>query len=370
MMLNPDTYPNQKILYIGGFELPDKNAAAQRVVGIAKALRELGYTVCFLNSLKEFNGIEQIKKEYFGFECYEYRREREFDYLFSAKTALAKIADVKPDIILAYNYPAFALDKIRKYCNTNNISCYADATEWYQATGSNLIYRIVKDLDTKRRMEVVQKKLDGIIAISRYLYDYYKDCVNTAMIPPTVDLSEDKWKIPVERKDNAVTFVYAGSPSAQKERLDLIISAVEQVPSEYNVLLNVLGINAEQFSQMYGVDIATSERIKFWGRIEHRKVIEIIRMADWSIILRENNKVVQAGFPTKLVESISCGTPVIVNEFSNIKEYLDETNSIVIQEVTAINGAILKAISSSAKIRRDTFDYHQYLEPLRKLLTK
>ena len=29
------------VLYIGGFELPDKNAAAQRVVGIAKSLRDL-----------------------------------------------------------------------------------------------------------------------------------------------------------------------------------------------------------------------------------------------------------------------------------------------------------------------------------------
>lgn len=36
------------IIYVGGFELPDKNAAAQRVLSIAKILRELGYDVIFL----------------------------------------------------------------------------------------------------------------------------------------------------------------------------------------------------------------------------------------------------------------------------------------------------------------------------------
>ena len=41
-----------KILYVGGFQLPDKNAAAQRVVNIAKALRDLGHEVIFLHNVK------------------------------------------------------------------------------------------------------------------------------------------------------------------------------------------------------------------------------------------------------------------------------------------------------------------------------
>ena len=35
------------IIYIGGFELPDKNAAAHRVLNNAKIIRELGYEVFF-----------------------------------------------------------------------------------------------------------------------------------------------------------------------------------------------------------------------------------------------------------------------------------------------------------------------------------
>ena len=36
------------ILYVGGFELPDKNAAAHRVLSNGKLLRDLGYEVSFV----------------------------------------------------------------------------------------------------------------------------------------------------------------------------------------------------------------------------------------------------------------------------------------------------------------------------------
>ena len=39
---------SKTVLYVGGFILPDKNAAAQRVVGIAKILRDIGYNVVFM----------------------------------------------------------------------------------------------------------------------------------------------------------------------------------------------------------------------------------------------------------------------------------------------------------------------------------
>lgn len=58
-----------KILYVGGFQLPDKNAAAQRVVNIAKALRDLGHEVIFLHNVKDVK--KAVWKIYYGFRCYE-----------------------------------------------------------------------------------------------------------------------------------------------------------------------------------------------------------------------------------------------------------------------------------------------------------
>lgn len=355
------------ILYIGGFELPDRNAAAQRVIGIAKGLREIGNEVIFLNSLKkcELNHVEE--KEYFGFKCYEYKRENVKDYLFSAKTALSMIQKIKPDVVIAYNYPAVALEKIRKYCKNNNFKCYADATEWYQAVGENIVYRVIKNLDTAYRMRYVQKKLDGVIAISRFLYDYYKDSVKTILIPPTVDLTDDKWNIAATKKKDVVAFVYAGVPTALKEKLDTIVSAVEKVSGKHKIVLNVVGITGQQFVEMYNWTSDVPSAVKFWGRVEHKQVISIVKSSDWAIILRDNNRVVKAGFPTKLVEAISCGTPVIVNEFSNVCDYIGDENGIVVKNVDNITMEILKACDGLLSIDNRCFDYRNYLKELERI---
>ena len=69
--------------------------------------------------------------------------------------------------------------------------------------------------------------MDGVIAISRYLYEYYNDRVNTIQIPPLVDIQEEKWNS-LEKINSEVTkFVYAGVPSSQKERIDILVDAIE-----------------------------------------------------------------------------------------------------------------------------------------------
>ena len=40
-------YKNGTVIYVGNFEMPDKNAAAHRVLNNAKIFKELEYRVCF-----------------------------------------------------------------------------------------------------------------------------------------------------------------------------------------------------------------------------------------------------------------------------------------------------------------------------------
>lgn len=355
------------VLYIGGFELPDKNAAAQRVIGIAKGLRDSGYTVIFVNALKEYKDEPQ-NKSYFGFKTIEYQREKDSDYLFGAKRVTSIISEMKPSVIIAYNYPAVALNKIRKYCKKNSTRCIADVTEWPKPVGGNLAYRIIKELDTLYRMRFVQKRLDAVIAISRYLYDYYKQYVPTALIPPTVDIKDKKWSNGTNTESEVTSFSYAGSPSALKEKLDIIVDAVEACAKDRPVVFNIIGITKEQFIKMYSWNKEISDAIVFWGRRTHEEVLKLVQESTWTIILRENNIVVKAGFPTKLVESISCGTAVIINEFSNVTDYLNETNSIVISGYGEIKDAIVKSCGIKKQVDREQFDYARYEKDLESVI--
>ena len=96
--------------------------------------------------------------------------------------------------------------------------------------------------------------------------------------------------------------------------------------------------------------------------------IRIVKESTWSIILRDDNAVVKAGFPTKLVESISCGTPVIANSFSNVLEYLDERNSLIVNDLSYFSAIIKEACSKKVVPNHELFDYHRYTEEIKKVL--
>lgn len=358
----------KRVLYIGGFVLPDRNAAAQRVIGIAKSLKEVGYEVCFVNAIERCNKEFQIK-EYYGFKTYEYNRKSNLDYFFFAHKTLSIIKDIKPFIIIAYNYPAIALNKIRKFSQKNGIKCVADSTEWYKPKGGNIAYRIIKTLDTEYRMRYVQKRMDAVIAISRYLFDYYKACVPTTMIPPTVDILDKKWAKNTDCKNTGtIAFVYAGSPSATKEKLDVVVSAIEECLYRNKIILYIVGITKNQFLHMYSWKGDLPKEIVFKGHVSHLEAIDFVKRANWSIILRQNNAVVKAGFPTKLVESISCGTPVIANVFSNIEDFLCNDNSFVVRNMNMVSKYIEEACSKETHVDIQLFDYHNYTKMLEKLL--
>ena len=156
-------------------------------------------------------------------------------------------------------------------------------------------------------------------------------------------------------------------PYALKEKLDTIVSAIETVSQEQNVVLNVVGVTEQQFVELYNWTGDVPIAVKFWGRVEHKQVIKIVKSSDWAIILRDNNRVVKAGFPTKVVESISCGTPVLVNHFSNIEDYLNNENSIF-TSMSNLEQSIIEASKKKSIPNTYVFDYRNYLGELDRLL--
>lgn len=360
----------KKILYIGGFELPDKNAAAQRVVGIAKALRDLGHEVYFLNYSISECASTILKKKYFGFKCYEINKARDLKYRTEIVIEKVAINNIRPDVVIAYNYPSISLEKLRKFCNSRNIKVIGDVTEWDLAEG-NLIYSLAKNIDTKYRMEVIHPKLDGLICISRYLYDYYKDKTESILVPPLVDITDEKWdvKFSQEKNSNTTYFVYAGSPSAKKERLNDVVKAINEASKKRKIKMHVVGVTRDQFITMYSWSDSLPDNIKFLGRVSHEEAIKEVKFADWSIILRDDNRKVKAGFPTKLVESITCGTPVIANEFSNISDYLNKDNAMILEKGQHLTEIFISATNQKRNFNKSIFDYRNYIKTIESFFT-
>jgi len=367
------------IVYIGGFELPDKNAAAHRVINNSKAFRELGYKVVFIDASKDNNtsiDILKTKKEYFGFDTYSVpypnRAKAWLNYLTDIKS-FVKVIEKQHEVymVILYNFQAIAMRKMMSYCKRKGIKCCADVTEWRSAKGEGIAYRILKDSDTWYRMKVLHKKLDGLIVISSYLKRYYSKQANVALVPTLVDTSEEKWNNPYKKSEDTLRLVYAGNPGL-KDRLDILISALLKVDRSY--VLDIVGVTKEQFLQYFPEftdTISKNKDIIFHGRVSHREALDYVKRANYSCFFREKDRVSNAGFPTKLAEALTCGTPVLTNKTSDIGKYTNTSQGIVINDIN--DSSLIKGLTNAPYIMDvgiSPFDYHSFIPRFRKFMIK
>ncbi|TDO94088.1 glycosyltransferase involved in cell wall biosynthesis [Halanaerobium saccharolyticum] len=385
---------NKKILYVGGFELPDKNAAAHRVIANGKIFNKLGYEVDFLG-ITQNNKVDEFwkcKGKYQGFNYwtipYPTNNSDWLNYVTSIKKLkkIIKKNNKKYSHIIIYNFPAIASIKLINYCKKKDIKLIADCTEWYGLNRYNL-RRILKFLDSELRMRLINKKVDGVICISGFLADYYDNITNKIILPPLVDTNNKKWNINVNNNNNKLSFIYAGSPGSNKDRINLVIESLINVYNKKsNIEFNLVGLDENEYLEIYPEHKTEIKDIKkftnFYGRISHEKVITLTKKSDFTIFFREKNKANMAGFPTKFVESFTCGTPVITNKTSDLKKYLKEGKNgfwIDVSNKKKINKKLLKITNlSSEKIEfmsnytkgNNYFDYKNKVNLLEKFLNQ
>lgn len=379
------------IIYIGGFELPDKNAAAHRVLNNAKALRELGYDVVFISANSSLESKAIAERDIVqGFDCwftpYPNSGKGWVKYLTSLKSFKQIISNYTNVVaVICYNYQSLPFARIWSYCKKRNIKVISDCTEWYDTKGSNIITTSIKSFDSFVRMKIIHRKLDGLIVISRYLENYYKDCRNVIRIPPLVDKKESKWDLSARKNEtDNITFLYAGSPGETKDKLNYIIETLNGLKNKKNFLFQVIGITKEQYLNKFpehtDMIIELQNRVVFLGRLSHINTLEYLKSADFSLFLRDINRMTMAGFPTKFAESNTCGIPVITNKTSDLHEYLTDGengywlnigNKIELsKELEGVLNTTREEINSMKKncSKSPAFDYRNYNESFKKLL--
>lgn len=386
------------IIYIGGFELPDKNAAAHRVINNGKALRDLGYNVVFIGVHKD-ESSRIVEENHFGFTCYSLPYPSSsiewFNYIKASRLYVEIIEKQKNSIqaLILYNLPAISMYRLLRFSRKERIKIYSDCTEWNKIpTSKNIIMKFVKTQDIKFRMNVLNKKMDGVISISQFLHSFYlKSGVKSFKIPPLVDLSEGKWERSISNEMNeVVSFVYSGTPFSKaykdepKDKLNVLVDAFYNKRS-LSFQLNIAGVTKEEFIDFYPTYSGKLDKLKnkvvFHGKLSHLEAIELLKQSDYSIFYRENTLQNKAGFPTKFVEAISAKTAVITNLSSSISDYLIDTKngySITENSSKEIEEVISKALSQTTEDKKimldylannnNVFDYRNFLELFDKML--
>ncbi len=340
------------IIYVGAFELPDRNAAAQRVRANASVFSALGYKVVLVgrNSVPEMraNQLQKVKYPGIEHECWEMGHpasQREWLRYVTSVEALRNLVDThyseRVHSIVCYNYPAVAQLRVKALARRVGARSMADVTEWYQSLKLTSVAAGIKNFDTWARMRLVNPRMDKLITTSRYLTSFYSKWFDDIVEIPTLiehdpnDISGLKATADGQPK----RLFYGGSvinkrvigkeKGGLKDRIDWVIELLDAVKrAGDNFHFDVFGVERDDYLEYLPKHAPLLERlgdsVHFHGRQPREVLLAAQRESDFSIFLRASMQTTLAGFPTKFSESISFGTPVLTNPLENIVPYLRE----------------------------------------------
>lgn len=347
------------IAYVGPFLFPDGGAAARRILGISQTIQALGYKVIIGSGQNHKGPIESINDiDVFSLnertaESYPRLIKHLLYFSMGNKTvAWLESLAAKPKAIILYSGYSPYLLRLLPWCKKNKVQLIFDAVEWYDPP--SLLKGILNPYywNIELAMRFLLPKTKNIIAISKYLQNYYqlKKC-KTVRIPPTLDVMSVTPRLDLLDSE-VITLGYTGSPG-HKDLLDNVLAALLKLETKgTRFRLNIAGITERQllnYPSLRNKQLKTLPScFKCYGVVSQPKAMEIIKKSDFSVLLRPNKRYAKAGFPTKFVESLTVGTPVIANFTSDLSDFLtDSENGIVCmnESESSLYAALVKASS-------------------------
>jgi glycosyltransferase involved in cell wall biosynthesis len=339
--------PNKRILYISRAGIPT-DAPGIRIYNIAKVLREIGYKVDFICDREDYLSGE-ILKTFDGFNYFYNKKNTKItiwqtisniNELIFASRIFNRVKEHcerdKPYAIILYNDVYSLTKKLIRYCKDNDIRLVSDVTEWYGKRKFNGIGDKIVPYLTDKRINKLDRKVKNIISISPYLDNYYSKLrCNSIFIPPIFDIPKN---IVINKfnyySDYVLNLVYAGSPG-NKDILNPILDAVAAINKDkIRIRLDLVGIDSNYLKDSWKDTNFDKIAVVAHGRLPHHDTLDIIRKADFGILLRHNKRYAKAGFSTKFAECMANGVAMICNSVGGADLIIDSMNDgIVIDQL-------------------------------------
>ena len=364
------------IIYYGGFHLPDKNAAANRVVSNGKLFEKIGFNTIFLGADYECKSKELHKISDNMFE--ENHPETSAQWLKNIllfenlKKLSAEYSDIK--LIVLYNVPFITLFLAKLFFKKQGIQVAYDCTEWTKYTEGSILKKAFKYVDEFLISHFAHLVADRMIVISKMMERSYKKTKHILRLPPLVDVSEHIWHQCVNKSEEKFVFCFAGFPSGNKECLDKVIDSFFEL-NKTDAIMNIVGLTKEDFCQIYPhmqEKISIISNVNFLGKCTHEETISNILNCDCYIFIRLPDKRNNAGFPTKFAESYTCGVPIITTDVSDVSSYAEADGVIVLDSVqvsdivTGMHRIIMQGKRTAESKIKTEFDYNEYTDEARR----
>lgn len=343
------------ILFISKYRFPEGDAGSERELYLAQAYKRLGHEVLFWAHGERKEGIHK-GVPYISLRINKHRVLSHLLWYPRLKIKFLKFSkreDIEAVIVGAIDSLSFEF--LKKWCRRNGAAFIIDSVEWYDARQFKY--------GTKSRIyqsnnKLVTQRIDhhcNVISISSYLHSFYTGKgIKSVNIP--VIFNQDEVPYIEKKASEKLMLLYAGSPE-RKDFLDVMLQGLNLLSDELlsRIHFNIIGASEEQIINIL-CDDAAYLRLKpvlsIWGRKSMSFVREIMREADFNVLLRDGSyRNAKAGFSTKVVEGITYSTPFIMNFTSDLEFYFtDGVDCIKVGDFTAsaFCDAVKRALSMSS----------------------
>ena len=346
-----------EVLFTGWFAFPEGSAGAQYVYGLGKALRAGGHTAGYVVDGSVGRDQDRVGDGDYAFDGFPYyplgirNKPGRFQRIFPSMGGHLDLTlewlrsqDLRGvKHIVTYSGSCGYLIKLRAFCRTRGITLSNIVVEWYslsQYAPWSLRRRMQVLMDCELQRRIVNRLIGNLVCISRFLHQHYsrRGCFSL-LVPHVLDLNDGKWPKPTAPRDDTagINLVYAGSGG----RHDLVHNAILGLAllgdKGKAVKLTLCGPSRDVVASFLGRDRRVLDRLhgqlNFRGLLPHRGALAEVAQADFSILLRPEIKCTRAGFPTKLGESLACGTPILGNLTGDVGLYVtDEVEGILVPD--------------------------------------
>lgn len=215
-----------------------------------------------------------------------------------------------------------------------------DVVDWFDLKSNSRIYNLAKNIDTYILKKVCYGLVTRHVLISSKLRAEYPS--GKAFVFPQI-IRDFVPRAPL-RSDMPLTLIYAGYPFPRlekyvpvenyKDRIDLIIKGVNSAATTTGrpCVLHLAGLTRTmlEYAMPFLNDLtyAQSLQIQFHGEVNQSRLQTLIGQSHYFVLLRDKKKSSDYGFPTKITDSLKLGVPIIYNDTSDLKIYLENTACI------------------------------------------
>lgn len=382
------------IVILSTAPFPDGNASSTYILNVCRTMVACGHDVTVVGCRRTIKTEHPLNGEYEGIKYVNFdatAHNKLVMYVYNlyfevyAKHILRKLK--KPDVVFLYGGIESTARAVKKHCSRRGIKFGGFNCEWYteECFSPDVSKRHIRG--TLGLIPYVAKNSDAGILISSLLTNYFKEQgTHSVMIPNIVDLTDKKWNVKKDVDEpNKLKIAYAGVPGVGKDELGTVVKAIGEMPEELKTKteLHVYGPDEKgllSYLKTQGVQEIPSN-VVCHGRQKQDEIPAKLNECHFTVLVRKPTRRANAGFSTKMVESLAAGIPFIANITGDIGTYLkDGENGIVVadESVEACRDALVRAWNlldknpemrkAAYKTAENNFDYRIYIDAMRDFL--